>query len=461
MIQIYLKSILCNVETNEVGADEPYVLITAVNLASGGLAPAFEVVRYGPFQDVDQGETHSAPGISNSFWGVNKSPATITDPNDVIFVVSLMENDDGNAENLRGIVKGLVAGSLLASSTFSYHDKVSNLINDINSALGTITGSPNFDDKIGSSQALRFTLNELNQAEAGQTIQKNLNFFGDGGSYTLRFEARNPVPLSGDLLWHKHTGWESGNNNWENNGDGIKVRNGFQNFKSVFATSDGIIYAIRSNGDLLWFKHLDWQSLGNNNWAINSGVKVGNGWQNFKLVFATSNGVIYGIQNDGNLLWYKHNGWVNGTNSWAIGSGKSVGNSWHNFKSVFATSIGVIYAIQPNGDLLWYKHNGWTTGTKSWATGSGKKIGDTWQNHKSVFATSNGVIYAVQSNGDLLWFRHPGWQQGVVGWQSIHGVKVESGWQNFKSFFAMSRIPLLSGALGHFMPECVIYAIQP
>jgi hypothetical protein len=34
MIQIYLTNIHCNEETDEVGADEPYVLVTSVNLAS-------------------------------------------------------------------------------------------------------------------------------------------------------------------------------------------------------------------------------------------------------------------------------------------------------------------------------------------------------------------------------------------------------------------------------------------
>jgi len=68
-MQIYLKSLSCNEETDEVGADEPYVLVIAVNLAStvsvGGFPvplPAFEVTLHGPFNDFDAGETRSAPG---------------------------------------------------------------------------------------------------------------------------------------------------------------------------------------------------------------------------------------------------------------------------------------------------------------------------------------------------------------------------------------------------------------
>lgn len=69
--------------------------------------PTCEVIRYGPFDDVDAGETHAASFAP--FWAAN-----INGPNDAIFVVSLMENDDGDAEALRGIVKSSATSSLFA-----------------------------------------------------------------------------------------------------------------------------------------------------------------------------------------------------------------------------------------------------------------------------------------------------------------------------------------------------------
>jgi hypothetical protein len=200
MIQIYLANIHCNEETDEVGADEPYVLVTAVNLAStvpvAGFPvplPAFEVVKYGSFEDVDEDETHFAPGISQSFWSLTNAPATLNDPDNVIFIVALMENDNGDPEALRGIVKGIVGGSVLGSLSFDRNNKVIKLISDVNSALGTPTGAPNFDDKVGVPQELRFTREELIQAESGRPVSKSLVFNGDGGSYTLTFEARSVV----------------------------------------------------------------------------------------------------------------------------------------------------------------------------------------------------------------------------------------------------------------------------
>ncbi|MEU8676962.1 hypothetical protein AB0C82_20000, partial [Streptomyces sp. NPDC048560] len=197
MIQAYLRSIHCHEETDEVGADEPYALVTAVNLASSvnveGFAvplPAFDVVRYG-FGDVDDEETHDAPGAALSFWGINGQPAPLTDPDSAIFVVGLMENDDGDPEALRGVVKGVVGGSVLGSLTASRADKVAALIRDIDSAMGTPTGAPNFDDRVGIRE-LRFSADELRRAEAGEAIRASVDISGDGGRYELTFEARNP-----------------------------------------------------------------------------------------------------------------------------------------------------------------------------------------------------------------------------------------------------------------------------
>src|SRR5690348_8680105 len=195
MVAIYLNTIHCDEGTNELTADEPFVLVTVVDLAASVTVagfpvplPAFEVVKFGPFANFTKGKTqptHFTPGVLPSFWGVSGIPMALKDPDKAIFVVSLMENDDGDPEALRGIVKGIVGGSVLGTLSFDRQTKVTSLIRDVNSALGTPTGAPNFDDKIGSPQELRFSVEELIQAEGGQTVSKMLNFDGDGGRYTL------------------------------------------------------------------------------------------------------------------------------------------------------------------------------------------------------------------------------------------------------------------------------------
>jgi hypothetical protein len=73
--------------------------------------------------------------------------------------------------------------------------------------------------------------------------------------------------------------------------------------------------------------------------------------------------------------------------------------------SAFATDI---YAIQQNGDMLFYKHAGVDDGSANWPI-SGNKIGNGW-NFKQVFAGVDRVIYAIQENGDMLFYQHAGFQ---------------------------------------------------
>lgn len=128
----------------------------------------------------------------------------------MILAVSLMENDDGDPEALRGVIKGIVGGSVLGSLTESRPDKVAALLRDINSAMGTPTGAPNFDDKIGL-QELRFTADELRRAENNEIVHRSLEIDGDGGRYQLTFEARRVgwqadwFPLPGQAVFdHEH-----------------------------------------------------------------------------------------------------------------------------------------------------------------------------------------------------------------------------------------------------------------
>jgi hypothetical protein len=61
---------------------------------------------------------------------------------------------------------------------------------------------------------------------------------------------------------------------------------------------------------------------------------VGIGW-NFKQIFSGSNGVIYGVALNGDLLWYRHDGRNDGSFAWAANSARKVGIGW-NFNQVFS-----------------------------------------------------------------------------------------------------------------------------
>ncbi|NUT31978.1 MAG: hypothetical protein HOV79_02780 [Hamadaea sp.] len=209
MIKIYLREMRCIEETDEAGDDEPYALVTAVNLrattavtaTAPGVpqpvtiqvpAPSSTVVLYDWTIDFSDGDRQLVPGAPESFWGINGFPAPLTDPDDVIFMVSLIEEDDGQPGVLRGLVRASVVASVAATMTFPRDDRVRMLREDLDSILDTPTGAPNYDDVIGT-QELRFTAQELADAENFVTVRKDVEIAGDGGRYRLTFEARNPA----------------------------------------------------------------------------------------------------------------------------------------------------------------------------------------------------------------------------------------------------------------------------
>jgi hypothetical protein len=188
--------------------------------------------------------------------------------------------------------------------------------------------------------------------------------------------------------------------------------------------AQGFIYALMDNGDLLWYRH-DGRRDGSFTWAFNEGKKVGHGW-NPKQIFSGGDGVIYALMENGDLLWYRHDGRFDGSFTWAFNEGKKVGHGW-NPKQIFSGGDGVIYALMDNGDLLWYRHDGRFDGSFTWAFNEGKKVGHGW-NPKQIFSGGDGVIYALMENGDLLWYRHDGRGDGSFTWAFNEGKKVGHGW---------------------------------
>jgi hypothetical protein len=191
-------------DSTEVGSDEPYVLVTAADLKQ--LIPQVEVTLYGPWGDVDKGETHGtivippnlpapvaaafdALGVTRKpFWALdNATPAPIARPEDVVFIVSVMENDDGKPGTLRTLVKLAAVGSLAASSGMSRALRVKKLIADIGGALGTPTGAPNFDDVVGTHE-LVLTPADLIPPASKKRVKKVDFQGGNEGTFQIAVE---------------------------------------------------------------------------------------------------------------------------------------------------------------------------------------------------------------------------------------------------------------------------------
>ena len=295
---------------------------------------------------MDQGETHLAPGISQSFWELTGTPAPLDNQDQAIFVVGLMENDDGDPETMRGIVKGIVGGSVYGSLSFGRPDKVTALIRDVNSALGTPTGAPNFDDKVGAPQELRFSREELAQAKSGSTVSKTLVFRRDGGRYTLKFEARAPGkflnwqlldnnPASIDIVADGNNLYQLHSNGriWKYTGTPLTGWQELDNNPAtkMIAASGGNLYQLHSNGRIWKYTGTPltgWQELdnnpatkkivadGNNLYQLHSNGRIWKytgtpltGWQELDnnpatKMIAASGGNLYQLHSNGRIWKY-------------------------------------------------------------------------------------------------------------------------------------------------------------
>ncbi len=80
--------------------------------------------------------------------------------------------------------------------------------------------------------------------------------------------------------------------------------------------------------------------------------------QRFLRLVPDGDGVIYGVQADGRLLWYRHIGWSAGEpNAWANASeGRVIGRSgWNQFRALLATEDGQLFGFRPRGEVVWHR----------------------------------------------------------------------------------------------------------
>ncbi|MEZ0448674.1 tachylectin-related carbohydrate-binding protein [Cellulomonas sp. ICMP 17802] len=226
-------------------------------------------------------------------------------------------------------------------------------------------------------------------------------------------------------------------------------------FPTGLTVVPAFVYGIEPDGDLLWYRH-DGAQTGGGVATWRGPATVGVGWGQAPHVFPGGGDVVYAIDPEGRLWWYEHKGFNTGAglaspDSWA--GPREVGHGWGDVARVFSGGDGVIYAIMPDGTLRWYRHHGVATGDGLETPGawSGPRdVGVGWDSALHVFSTGGGVIYAVMPDGTLRWYRHDGVGDGrglesPGAWSGP--VDVGWGWADVTRVFS-------SGA-------GVIYAVMP
>ncbi|CAG0941792.1 hypothetical protein ANRL1_00695 [Anaerolineae bacterium] len=214
-LTLTVTKLTCKVDTDEFDSDEPYIIVFTANLSNqvinipgGGkiIIPATRTTLIGPWDDFDTGETGSPvappPGLPLDSpwifvvgwpcWATDGKPAPIASPNNVIFLVALLEHDGGEPNSVRAAVQAGLSANLqgyVNDTSLSRAQMIQNLVKDMNGLIDFAAQSLDGDERIGSAKELQFTAAEMAEARSNKK-SKELEFKGDGGKYTVKFVLR-------------------------------------------------------------------------------------------------------------------------------------------------------------------------------------------------------------------------------------------------------------------------------
>src|SRR5262245_10266299 len=152
-VTITVKGIKSLAESDESSSsDEICVIVTAVDLTASPI-PNVRAILTGIWGSVDEGEYHNAiqlpPGtpastfntmetlvvVARPFWGLDLNPSVIRHQDDVIFLVTCLEHDEGNMKVTRELVQGAATAAVASSLGMTRATIVQNLIRDIDGAV--------------------------------------------------------------------------------------------------------------------------------------------------------------------------------------------------------------------------------------------------------------------------------------------------------------------------------------
>jgi len=194
----------CIDDTSEANSDEPYVVFFVANLKSG-LVATTDAKRSTLFGDVGAGDERVELTVDWSkkpafnphpvmLWGIKGQPAPLLDPNDIIILAAVMENDSSSPDAVVSAVDSVLAAKLQAYRVngFSRAKIVEKLITDMNGAIDAaiVTGVIDKDERLGPAKEFQLTAQDLEQARSGATVFKNRAFYGDDAIYKVRLDIK-------------------------------------------------------------------------------------------------------------------------------------------------------------------------------------------------------------------------------------------------------------------------------
>lgn len=182
----------------------------------------------------------------------------------------------------------------------------------------------------------------------------------------------------GKIIWYQHDGYNDGSPAWK----GPKEVGTVGNYKRIFSGGDGILYALRADGMLVWMRQEGYQTgFG----GFTAPVDLFN-FHNFAPdavnLFSNGAGSLYWVRPDGTLWEITQSQYLTGKRG--FGDPRKIGDGWNNFRQIIPSGEGVLLAVTQDGRMLWYKHT-MTRKIKQILAPSGVNRGsvayieDTWQ----------------------------------------------------------------------------------
>ncbi|MEO3860398.1 tachylectin-related carbohydrate-binding protein [Acrocarpospora sp. B8E8] len=215
------------------------------------------------------------------------------------------------------------------------------------------------------------------------------------------------VDRDGILRRFQHLGFETGEKRWSDP-PGIEVGEGWQRFVWIIAGNPGTLYAVDFEGRMFLFDYLSGRMDAGDGRLIKIGLP------SFKS-FTGAYDVFYGLREDGGVCWYRHLG----AGTWADnGACSLVKRGMRGYDRLIATGQGVVFAIDANGDLRWFRHLNSALGGYTWEGDGLGPNGQGWIGDLDV-TSLDGVVYALTPGYALKWFRYDTpqvYKSGVEGW---------------------------------------------
>ncbi len=199
-LKLDFYALTCLEETDEVGADEPYVVFFAADITDSLHPFAKTLVCHAKvFNDMDEGDTEYQSVL---LWGLNGKPAPMVNPDNVIILAAVVENNPSSPDVVKSTVQDTLFANLRAYKK-AHLDRaamVTKLINEMHGAIALpadcgITGvtlwlsqlSINHNKRIGKPKELRLTWDDVRKASKGIWVPKRFDVKGDGCHYQLHF----------------------------------------------------------------------------------------------------------------------------------------------------------------------------------------------------------------------------------------------------------------------------------